>query len=135
MAGRDSVGSLVEPLHDQGHEDQGAGQGQQQGGGHGGLSEGHGHYQGRRAALAPATLTALALALVIASDPRPAWSFDTLGACQSWQNSRGLARIEVGNSIGAAHYLTKMQRLQESDPAAPVSLYSESDIARVCSER
>ncbi len=139
MAGRDSVGSLVEPLHDQGHEDQGAGQGQQQGGGHGGLSEGHGHYQGRRAALAPATLTALVLAqaltLAFSGGLRPAWSFDTLGACQSWQNSRGLARIEVGNSIGAAHYLTKMQRLQESDPAAPMSLYSEGDVARVCSER
>jgi hypothetical protein len=66
---------------------------------------------------------------------RPVWAFDTLGACQSWQNSRGQARIEVANSIGAAHYLTKMKRLQESDPAAPVPLYSEGDIARVCSER
>ena len=143
MAGRFSAGSLVEPLHDQGHQDQGAGQGQQQGGGHGGLGEVTDHYQGRPAALAPATLTAVAqvvaqamtLALVIAGGLRPAWSFDTLGACQSWQNSRGLARIEGANSIGAAHYLTKMQRLQESDPAAPVSLYSEGDVARVCSER
>jgi len=78
---------------------------------------------------------AMTLALVISGGLRPAWAFDTLGACQAWQNSRGEARIEVANSIGAAHYLTKMQRLQESDPAAPVSLYSESDIARVCSER
>jgi hypothetical protein len=66
---------------------------------------------------------------------RPGWAFDTLGACQSWQNSRGQARIEVANSIGAAHYLTKMKRLQESDSAAPVPLYSEGDIARLCSER
>jgi len=139
MAGSFSAGGFVEPLHDQGHQDQGAGQGQQQGGGHGGLDEVTDHYQGRPAALAPATLTALAqaltLALVIAGGLRPAWAFDTLGACQSWQNSRGLARIEVANSIGAAHYLTKMKRLQESDPAAPVSLYSEGDVARVCSER
>lgn len=139
MAGSFSAGGFVEPLHDQGHQDQGAGQGQQQGGGHGGLGEVTDHYQGRPAALAPATLTALAqaltLALVIAGGLRPALAFDTLGACQSWQNSRGLARIEVGNSIGAAHYLTKMHRLQESDPAAPVSLYSEGDVARVCSER
>jgi hypothetical protein len=78
---------------------------------------------------------ALILALVIAGGLRPSWAFDTLGACQSWQNSRGQARIEVANSIGAAHYLTKMKRLQESDPAAPVPLYSEGDIARVCSER
>ena len=137
MAGSFSAGGFVEPLHDQGHQDQGAGQGQQQGGGHGGLGEVTDHYQGRPAALAPATLTALAqaLTLVIAGGLHPAWSFDTLGACQSWQNSRGLARIEVGNSIGAAHYLTKMHRLQESDPAAPMSLYSEGDVARVCSER
>jgi gamma-glutamylcyclotransferase (GGCT)/AIG2-like uncharacterized protein YtfP len=78
---------------------------------------------------------ALTLALVMAGGLRPGWAFDTLGACQSWQNSRGQARIEVANSIGAAHYLTKMKRLQESDPAAPVPLYSEGDIARVCSER
>jgi gamma-glutamylcyclotransferase (GGCT)/AIG2-like uncharacterized protein YtfP len=78
---------------------------------------------------------ALSLALVMAGGLRPIWAFDTLGACQSWQNSRGQARIEVANSIGAALYLTKMKRLQESDPAAPVPLYSEGDIARVCSER
>jgi gamma-glutamylcyclotransferase (GGCT)/AIG2-like uncharacterized protein YtfP len=78
---------------------------------------------------------ALSLALVMAGGLRPGLAFDTLGACQSWQNSRGQARIEVANSIGAAHYLTKMKRLQESDPAAPVPLYSEGDIARVCSER
>jgi gamma-glutamylcyclotransferase (GGCT)/AIG2-like uncharacterized protein YtfP len=78
---------------------------------------------------------ALTLALVMAGGLRTGWAFDTLGACQSWQNSRGQARIEVANSIGAAHYLTKMKRLQESDPAAPVPLYSEGDIARVCSER
>jgi len=91
----------------------------------------------RARAKAPVTATfaALSLALVIAGGLRPVWAFDTLGACQSWQNSRGQARIEVANNIGAAHYLTKMKRLQESDPAAPVPLYSEGDIARVCSER
>ncbi len=86
-------------------------------------------------AMFSALTQALSLSLVIAGGLRPAWAFDTLGACHSWQNSRGQARIEVANSIGAAHYLTKMKRLQESDPAAPVSLYSESDVARVCSER
>jgi hypothetical protein len=53
MPGRFSVGSLVEPLHDQGHQNQGAGQGQQQGGGHGGLNNHSVHYQRRLAALAP----------------------------------------------------------------------------------
>jgi hypothetical protein len=40
-------------LHDQGHQNQGAGQGQQQGGGHGGLNNHSCHYQRPPAALAP----------------------------------------------------------------------------------
>lgn len=96
---------------------------------------------GKCEARAPAKVTfavltqALTMALVMAGGLRTGWAFDTLGACQSWQSSRGQAHIEVANSIGAAHYLTKMKLLQESDPAAPVPLYSEGDIARVCSER
>jgi hypothetical protein len=53
MAGRFSVGSLIEPLHDHGHQNQGTGQGQQQGGGHGDLSNRSAHYRRRPAALAP----------------------------------------------------------------------------------
>ena len=52
MARRFLVGSLVEPLHDQGHQNQGAGQGQQQGGGHGCCDNHSSHYQRRQAALA-----------------------------------------------------------------------------------
>ncbi len=37
MAAIVSVGGFAEPLHDQGHQHQGAGQGQQEGGGHRGL--------------------------------------------------------------------------------------------------
>ena len=46
--------------------------------------------------------------------------------------SHGSARLLLGNSLGAAHYLTKKQRLQESPPEAPVALYSDSDLQRVC---
>ncbi len=42
---------------------------------------------------------ALTLALVMAGGLRPSWAFDTLGACQSWQNSRGQARIEIARVI------------------------------------
>jgi gamma-glutamylcyclotransferase (GGCT)/AIG2-like uncharacterized protein YtfP len=58
--------------------------------------------------------------------------FDTLGACQAWRRSHGVARIELGNSIGAAHYLTKRNPFQESPPEVPVDLYSPSDLQRIC---
>lgn len=59
-------------------------------------------------------------------------AFDTLGACQAWRSSRGVARIELGNSIGEAHYLTKRRAFQESTPEAPVDLYSPMDLQRIC---
>lgn len=58
--------------------------------------------------------------------------FDTLGACQAWRRSHGLARTELGNSIGEAHYLTKRHPFQESTPEAPVDLYSPADLHRIC---
>lgn len=58
--------------------------------------------------------------------------FDTLGACQAWRSSHGLARVELGNAIGAAHYLTKRHPFQESTPEAPVDLYSPADLKRIC---
>jgi gamma-glutamylcyclotransferase (GGCT)/AIG2-like uncharacterized protein YtfP len=58
--------------------------------------------------------------------------FDTLGTCQAWRSSHGIARIELANAIGAAHYLTKRHPFQESSAQAPVDLYSPADIQRVC---
>jgi gamma-glutamylcyclotransferase (GGCT)/AIG2-like uncharacterized protein YtfP len=55
-----------------------------------------------------------------------------LAACNRWQRSQGVSRIELGNQIGAAHYLTKLQRLQQSPPQAPVALYAASDLQRAC---
>lgn len=83
-------------------------------------------WRARRWALA-ALLLGLPLAGAAIASP-----FDTTGACQAWQTSRGLARLELGNAIGAAHYLTKRQRLQESTADAPVELYSPADLQRVC---
>lgn len=59
-------------------------------------------------------------------------AFDTLGACQAWRSSRGRARLDWANAIGAAHYLTKRHPFQESTPQHPVELYSSTDILRVC---
>lgn len=77
---------------------------------------------------------ALAWILLGLVHPGVAWAagFDTLGACQAWRRSHGVARIELANSIGAAHYLTKRHPFQESLPEAPVDLYSPADLQRIC---
>jgi hypothetical protein len=62
----------------------------------------------------------------------PALALDTLATCNAWRGSHGSARVLLGNSLGGAHYLTKKQRLQESPADAPVALYSDSDLQRVC---
>ncbi|MBM5816233.1 MAG: gamma-glutamylcyclotransferase [Cyanobacteria bacterium K_Offshore_surface_m2_239] len=58
--------------------------------------------------------------------------FDTLAACQAWRQSRGLARLELANSIGAAHALTKRHPFQDSTAEKPLALYDPGDIARAC---
>ena len=79
-------------------------------------------------ALGGATLLAAAL-------PPAALAFDTLSTCKAWRGSRGSERLLLGNSLGAAHHLTKKQRLQESPAEAPLALYSESDLRRLCGSR
>ena len=61
-----------------------------------------------------------------------AGGFDTLATCQAWRHSHGLARLELGNTIGAAHGLTKRQAFATSSPESPLELYDTGDIARVC---
>jgi hypothetical protein len=55
--------------------------------------------------------------------------------CRAWLSSQGEQRIRLGNQLGAAHYLTKNQRLQTSPDEAPVSLYRPSDLRRLCDGR
>jgi gamma-glutamylcyclotransferase (GGCT)/AIG2-like uncharacterized protein YtfP len=74
-------------------------------------------------------------ALLAAALPAPSLALDTLAACNEWRGSRGTARILLANKIGSAHYLTKKHRLQESPADAPVALYSDSDLQRICSAR
>ena len=76
----------------------------------------------------PAVLLALALLPwppVLAAPP----------GCHAWLASRGEERIRLANSLGAAHYLTKNQRLQTSPDQAPVGLYRDSDLRRLCDDR
>jgi len=86
----------------------------------------HGHWPA--GVLAGVLLTALAGALT-ATGLRAETS---LAQCNRWQRSHGVSRIELGNQIGAASYLTKMHRLQQSPPEAPIALYAESDLERAC---
>jgi len=87
----------------------------------------------RRSQMGLAVLLALGgAALLAATLPPAALAFDTLSSCNAWRGSHGSARVLLGNSLGAAHYLTKKLRLQESPAAAPVALYSDSDLQRLC---
>jgi hypothetical protein len=89
----------------------------------------------RRSQMAPAVMLVVGgAALLAAALPAalPALALDTLATCNAWRGSHGSARLLLGNSLGAAHYLTKQQRLQESPVEAPVALYSDSDLQRVC---
>ncbi len=87
-----------------------------------------------RMSLAVAALLAGA-ALLAAALPAPSLALDTLTSCNAWRASHGTARILLGNRIGAAHYLTKRHRLQDSPADAPVALYSDSDLQRACGGR
>ncbi|AFY27954.1 gamma-glutamylcyclotransferase family protein [Cyanobium gracile] len=87
----------------------------------------------RRSQMGLAVVLALGGAALLAAAPPPAaLALDTLSLCTAWRGSRGTERVLLGNSLGAAHYLTKKQRLQESPSEAPVALYSDSDLQRLC---
>ncbi len=85
-----------------------------------------------RGSAAAAVVLALPLLAALGFGAARAGGFDTLGACQSWHSSHGLARLELSNAIGAAHSLTKRRAFAESTPEHPQLLYDPSDIARVC---
>jgi gamma-glutamylcyclotransferase (GGCT)/AIG2-like uncharacterized protein YtfP len=87
----------------------------------------------RRSQMGLAVVLALGgAALLAAAVPSVALALDTLSQCNAWRGSRGSARVLLGNGLGAAHYLTKKVRWQESPAEAPVALYSDSDLQRLC---
>jgi len=88
------------------------------------------HVQPLPAGRWPALL--IPLLLVSTLSPTGLRAETSLAECNRWRSRHGQARIELGNRIGAASYLTKMKRLQESPPQAPVALYAESDLERAC---
>jgi gamma-glutamylcyclotransferase (GGCT)/AIG2-like uncharacterized protein YtfP len=85
-------------------------------------------------ALASGRWPALLIPLIVLSALAPGslQAETSLAECNRWRSSHGVNRIELGNQIGAASYLTKMHRLQQSPSEAPVALYAESDLERAC---
>ncbi|WP_255094694.1 hypothetical protein [Synechococcus sp. J7-Johnson] len=85
----------------------------------------------RHRCLGPALLIATLLA-----GPNWVWatgvSNDTRHDCRLWRNSRGLERVEIANRLGAANLLTKEHNFAVLTPGATRSLYSSSDIRRLC---
>lgn len=87
----------------------------------------------RSGASASARFARLLLALASpALWPGPAGAEASLALCQRWQRSSGAERIRLGNSIGAAAYLTKVRRFAESPPENPQPLYAAPDLERAC---
>lgn len=56
----------------------------------------------------------------------------SLALCQRWQRSSNLERIQLGNAVGTAAYLTKVHPFAESDPEHPQLLYAPADLQRAC---
>lgn len=59
-------------------------------------------------------------------------SHDTRHDCRLWRSSRGLERVEIANRLGAANLLTKQHNFAVATPGESRSLYSSSDIRRLC---
>jgi len=73
-------------------------------------------------------LSASLLALI----PLSALAGDTRRDCQAWASASGAAKVSIANRIGSEELLTKTHKLAEPQPGASESLYSSSDIQRLC---
>ena len=80
----------------------------------------------------PLALLAALLGPLVQPGFQPVRAEASLAQCQRWQRSSGPDWIERGNAIGAAAYLTKVQRFAESDPQHPRLLYAPADLQRAC---
>ncbi len=61
-----------------------------------------------------------------------ATTHDTRHDCRLWRSSHGLERVEIANRLGAANLLTKEHNFAVATPGDTRSLYSSSDIRRLC---
>ena len=90
-----------------------------------------GCWRGRGMALATALGTALALAATAgAVQGNPVG--DLRAQCLAWSSAHGREQVQLANRIGREQLLTKTHRLAEASADDDVSLYSWSDIQRLC---
>ena len=52
--------------------------------------------------------------------------------CQAWMAAHGREQVEIANRIGREQLLTKTHRFAEASPNDSTSLYSWSDLQRLC---
>ena len=90
-----------------------------------------GCWRGRGKALATALGTSLALAATAgAVQGNPVG--DLRAQCLAWSSAHGREQVQLANRIGREQLLTKTHRLAEASADDDVSLYSWSDIQRLC---
>ena len=85
-----------------------------------------GCWQGRGMALAAA------IAAALASGAGMAQAGDLRAQCLAWSSAHGREQVQLANRIGREQLLTKTHRLAEASADDDVSLYSWSDIQRLC---
>jgi gamma-glutamylcyclotransferase (GGCT)/AIG2-like uncharacterized protein YtfP len=88
-----------------------------------------GCWQGRARALA--ALLALTAAAGVGVSPA-ATRGDLRAQCRAWSAAHGREQVQIANQIGAEQLLTKTHRLAEPTADDSVSLYSWSDLQRLC---
>lgn len=91
-----------------------------------------GRWRGRGLAVVLALSTGLSTALGLALPPGAGHAADLRAQCLAWSAATGRGRVQLANRIGQEQLLTKTHRLAEASGEDTVSLYSWSDIQRLC---
>jgi gamma-glutamylcyclotransferase (GGCT)/AIG2-like uncharacterized protein YtfP len=77
-------------------------------------------------------LVALLLGCSLSCLASAAQASDLRQQCRAWITAHGREQVEIANRIGREQLLTKTHKLAEANPADSTSLYSWSDIQRLC---
>ena len=97
-----------------------------------------GCWQGSGTALASALPTGLStglsmvLALALVSPSGAGQATNLRAQCLAWSSARGREQVQLANQIGREQLLTKTHRLAEPSADDSLSLYSWSDVQRIC---
>jgi hypothetical protein len=73
-----------------------------------------------------------ALTLLLGFNASGALAADLRQQCRAWSSAHGQEQVQIADRIGQEQLLTKTHKLAEASPNASTSLYSWSDIQRLC---